>query len=139
MSPYELFDHTADLGMRVSAPDLGTLFRDAAAGLLAMIVEPATPPGAGAERIELRVEGTRTDWLLFDWLDELLFLFETRRLVLGDFEVRLDGAGLSASARGRPLDAQADRLLHEVKAITYHGLRVERTAEGWVAELIVDI
>jgi SHS2 domain-containing protein len=139
MSPYELFDHTADLGLRVSASDLETLLRDAAAGLFATIVEPATPPGADGERLELRVPGTRPDWLLFDWLNELLFTFETRRLVLGDFEVRVDPAGLSARALGRPLDPGRDRLLHEVKAITYHGLRVERTAVGWEAELIVDI
>jgi len=134
---WELFEHTADLGLRVTAPDLETLFCDAARGLFGAIVERI--PEQRGERIELRVAGRRHDWLLLDWLNELLFVFETRKLLLGDFEIALDVSGLRGSARGAKLDPARDRLLHEVKAITYHGLRVDRTADGWVAELIVDI
>ena len=36
---YEHFEHTADLGLRVRAPDLNALFADAAEGLTAAIVE----------------------------------------------------------------------------------------------------
>ncbi len=47
--------------------------------------------------------------------------------------------GLTGVAWGEPLDHTRHELAHEVKAITYHGLRVERTADGWLAEVIVDI
>jgi SHS2 domain-containing protein len=53
--------------------------------------------------------------------------------------VKLDDAGLSATARGEPWDPDRHELDHEVKAITYHGLKVEQEAGGWLAELIVDI
>ena len=139
VSPYELFEHTADLGLRVTARDLGLLFRDAAEGLFAMIVE-RIPKGDPAERLEFRVEGRRLDWLLFDWLNELLYVFESRRLVLSLFEVEVDEDGLSATARAYPFDPRRQRATHEVKAITYHRLRVERVDEGgWIAEVIVDI
>jgi SHS2 domain-containing protein len=138
MSPYELFDHTADLGLRATGRDLESLLCAAAEGLFAILVEPAVNESRG-ERLELpRIEGTRPDWLLFDWLSELLFVFESRRLLLSGFEVRLDARGLRAASRARPI-GERDRLLHEVKAITYHGLRVERTADGFEAEVIVDI
>ncbi len=134
---YEHFEHTADLGLRVTAPDLPRLFEDAAAGLFAMIVEPL--PRTGDWERALRVEGERYDYLLVDWLSELLYLFESERVVLGRFDVCLDGTTLAAKVGGEPLDATRGRLLHEVKAITYHGLTVERSGDGWLAEVIVDI
>jgi len=135
---FELFEHTADLGLRVRAPDLESLFRDAARGLFAIVVEPE-PHGEATGRRELVVEGDSHDLLLFDWLGELLFAFDTTGRLLGDFDVRIDERGLRASAAEFDPARGEYRWLHEVKAITYHGLRVERTGEIWVAEVIVDI
>ena len=134
---YELFDHTADLGLRVNAPDLDGLFRDAAAGLFAMIVEESDFGPVG--QLSFSIEGRRRDYLLFDWLNELLYVFETRGLLFDGFDVHVSDEGLEATARTRPLDLRRHRLLHEVKAITYHRLRVERSDGGWLAEVIVDI
>lgn len=134
---YEFFEHTADVGLRVRAPDLDGLFADAASGLFALVVEG--PLRLGPERRAFDVAGTRHDHLLFDWLNELLYVFDTERLLLGDFDVRVTDAGVHATARARALDSGRDRLVHEIKAITYHGLRVEQSADGWQAELIVDI
>jgi SHS2 domain-containing protein len=53
--------------------------------------------------------------------------------------VKFTDAGLSGSAWGEPLDRERHQLEHEVKAITYHALRVDKTADGWLAEVIVDI
>ncbi|HKQ60021.1 MAG TPA: archease [Candidatus Polarisedimenticolaceae bacterium] len=134
---FELVEHTADVGIRVTAGDLDTLFRDAAEGLLSLIVEP----GAGSPGAELRfdLEGNRLDHLLFDWLNELLYTCDVRRLVLENVEVKLAGTTLAGRARGRPIDPARDRLGREVKAITYHRLKVEPTETGWLAEFIVDI
>ena len=134
---YEHFEHTADLGLRVVAEDLDRLFEDAGRGLMAMIVEELLP-GEG-QPVEIHVPGRRHDWLLFDWLNELLYRFETQRQLLGDFKVSVGAEGLTAHAMAQPLDVDRHRLLHEVKAITYHHLSVEHTAAGWQAEVIVDI
>ncbi len=77
--------------------------------------------------------------LLFDWLSELLYIYETRHLLLAHFEVTVGEAGLAATARGEPIDHGRHQIDHEVKAITYHGLKLERQGEGWLAEVIVDI
>jgi SHS2 domain-containing protein len=135
---YEHFEHTADLGLRVRAPDLDTLFREAAEGLFAMIVEGLSPDPGDAER-EIEVRGGRLDHLLFDWLSELLYLFDVERLLLHDFEVEVGADGVRGRARAQRLDPSRHRLLHEVKAITYHGLSVVQDARGFSAELIVDI
>lgn len=136
--PYETFDHTADIGIRVRAAELNELFADAARGLFAAIVanlDDVLP----VQQISFRVSGDRLDDLLFDWLAELLYTFDTRRLVFSDFHAEVVNNGLTATARGEPMDRSRHEMDMEVKAITYHGLKVERQGDGWLAEFIVDI
>jgi SHS2 domain-containing protein len=135
---FELFEHTADLGLRVRAPDLESLFREAGEGFFSMIVEDWSAAQATRE-FGFELDAERHDDLLFDWLNELLYTFDTTRCLLGRFELHVTGTRLAARAWGAPLDLAVHRLLHEVKAITYHGLKVEPTDGGWLAEVIVDI
>lgn len=135
---YELFEHTADLGLRVHAATLAELFAQAGRGLCAMTVENVDDVAA-VEHRQLRIEGTQLDYLLFDWLNELLFVFETEELLLTEFDVTLTDAGLQADCRGEHPDRSRHHLTHEVKAITYHGLKLEQKPDGWWAEVIVDI
>jgi len=135
---FELFEHTADLGLRVHANSLQELFIDAARGLLVMhVANPNDVRPLESKTISLTADGPA--YLLFDWLSELLYAFETDKLLFSDFELKIDGNKLSAVCRGEPMDQTCHRMEHEVKAITYHGLRVEQTASGWEAEVIVDI
>jgi SHS2 domain-containing protein len=135
---YEHFEHTADLGLRIRAADLNGLFAEAATALFAAIVDgidtvrPDLP-------VEVCIEGTDLEYLLFDWLRELLYRFDAEHMVFSRFDVSVDGAGLAATAWGEPLDRARHVLSHEVKAITYHGLSVSEEGSEWVAEVIVDI
>jgi SHS2 domain-containing protein len=135
---HELFEHTADLGLRVKAPDLDTLFAEAGECLFSAIVED---PSAVRPAVEQTVEvsGADREYLLFDWLRELLYRFDAEHMVYRDFAVKVRPDGLTATVRGEPLDPARHQLSHEVKAITYHGLKVEQTPYGWLAEVIVDI
>lgn len=136
---YESFEHTADLGLRIRAADLPTLFIDAGRGLFSMIVADAEQSVRPKLEWECHLTGSRLDELLFDWLNELLYVFESERLLLSQFGVQIADGRLDAHCRGEPLDPSRHQLEHEVKAITYHGLRVEQTSDGWLAEVIVDI
>ena len=135
---YETFEHTADLGLRVRAATLDELFADAARGLFSMIV-PELDSVRPAESVNFQLAGQPSDLLLFDWLNELLYTYEVGHLLLAQFEVRVSETGLTATARGEPIDQTRHKLDHEVKAITYHGLKLERTNDSWLAEVIVDI
>jgi SHS2 domain-containing protein len=135
---YELFEHTADLGLRATAPDLDALFVEMARCLSAAILEDS-----GSVRpvndTAFEIAGTDREYLLFDWLKELLYRFDAEHQVFGRFEVTVRPDGLTATAWGEPLDPARHLLNHEVKAITYHELKVEPTDGGWAAEVIVDI
>lgn len=135
---YETFEHTADLGFRATAPDLDTLFAEMGHCLFASVIEN---PDAVRPTVEHAIEiaGADPEYLLFDWLRELLLRFDADHWLYADFAVRVGPDGLTATVRGEPLDPARHLLSHEVKAITYHGLTVEKTADGWRAEVIVDI
>ena len=135
---YETFEHTADLGLRVRAPELNQLFVEAAQALFSAIVDDLETIEP-RQRIDVSLHGDDAGYLLFDWLNELLYRFDTEHLLFGKFEVRIDNQNLRASAWGEPLYPGRHSLAHEVKAITYHGLLVEKEKDGWLAEVIVDI
>ena len=135
---FEIFDHTADVGLRIRARSLDEIFRDAAYGLFSLIIDN---PEIVQPEVERRVQlgSDSLDMLLFDWLDHLLYLFDGEHLVLAQFDVSIRDLELSAIVRGEPLNPARHALAHEVKAITYHGLFVQRVEEDWLAEVIVDI
>lgn len=136
--PYETFEHTADLGLRVWADDLNALFAEAARGLFSMIV-PAADSVQASQRTTITLAGDALEYLLFDWLNELLYIYDVRRLLLCEFDVAVGPQGVEATVAGEPIDPARHVLDHEVKAITYHGLQVEQQAGRWMAEVIVDI
>jgi len=135
---FETFDHTADLGLRIRAADLNTLFAESALALFSTFVEdlPSVKP---RDTLMIAIPGTQLDFLLFDWLRELLYRFDAEHRLFSKFEVFVDEYGLKATAWGEPLDRERHQLGHEVKAITYHELKVVPDGEGWLAEIIVDI
>jgi len=135
---YEIFEHTADVGLRARAADLEGLFEEAARALFSVIVADLQTVRP-VQQVPVLIEAANTDDLLFDWLAELLYTFETRGLLLAEFDVSVDEAGLRAIASGEPIDRDRHQLQTEVKAITYHQLKVERDQTGWLAEVIVDV
>ncbi len=136
---FETFDHTADLGLRIRAGDLNTLFAEAGLALGSILVEdPASVQPA--RRVAIDLPADEVEYLLFDWLRAILYHFEVDHLLVARCEVRVGpSAGLQAVLEGETFDPLRHELSHEVKAITYHDLRVEETEDGWLAEVIVDI
>ena len=135
---HELFEHTADLGLRARAPDLNALFAEAAACLFSAVLDNIGEIRPN-QAVDFAVTGTDRELLLHDWLRDLLREADERGMVFGRFEVTVTDAGLTGTAWGEPLDRDRHQLSREVKAITYHGLKVEQVEGGWLAEVIVDI
>lgn len=135
---FTLCEHTADLGIAVSAASLEMLMADAACGLFTIIAGDLVQvrPHAGES---FTIPGADPTWLLFDWMSELHAAFELRRMLFCRFDVTATAAGLQARAWGERYDPGRHTLAHEVKAITQHALDVRQTATGWEAFCVVDI
>lgn len=135
---HEIFDHTADLGVRIRAASLPAVFAEAGEALFAVIAGD-TRQVMPRDRVAFELSGSDPGWLLLDWLGELLAAFELRRLLLAQFVVALDMHGLRAAAHGERYDPIRHVLAHEVKAVTQHGFELRQTAAGWEATFVVDI
>ncbi len=137
---FEIIDHTADIGIRVRATDWHGLLQIAAWGMLACIGDLKRANGAAEERIAVRLEaGARTD-LLRDWLAEILYYIERRRwLVVAIPELRADERRVDAIVAFAAYDPESSVLRRELKAVTYHALRVEDSPGGLTGTVIFDI
>ncbi len=135
---FEVFDHTADIGLRVRAPDFAAVLAEAARGMFTLIAADLGPYRVTVED-DVVIAGRDRSFLLLDWLDDLLFRFETRRIVFVKFDVHVTDAGITARIGGEPVDPTRHRLGREVKAVTYHELDVRDTVDGVEATVIFDI
>lgn len=137
---HEFVEHTADLGIRAWAPTLAGAFEEAARGLFEYMVDLSRAEARDDAAVDVRAESPER--LLFTFLDELLFRHQTELLVFTEFavDVARDGDEWTARgvARGEPFDEARHGHIHEIKAMTYHDLRVR---EGPPAEafMLVDI
>jgi SHS2 domain-containing protein len=142
MDGYEIIEHTADLGIRGRGESLDTLFAAMARGLFAVIADPETVRLDAADterRRAIRLEADATADLLHDWLEELNALHQIHAELYGRFAVRVTDNRLTAVAEGEAIDPERHDLRVEVKAVTWHDLRVDRTAEGFEAFVLLDI
>jgi len=140
MGHCETFDHTADLGLRIRGADLDDLFQTAAAGLFDVIVANRDAV-RNVQYEQILLEAETTEELLIEWLNDLIYRFETEHWLYGTFDVTIDanGRALEAEIGGEPIDPARHVLDHEVKAVTHHGVSIVRDADGYLAELILDI
>ncbi|MEO8970872.1 MAG: archease [Ktedonobacteraceae bacterium] len=135
---YEVFEHTADIGLHAYGATLAELFVHAAQGMESLMVAPEQIR-AEVQR-EVVVEGHDEISLLIAWLNELIFLFDTEYLLFHDFTVdTISASRLKAQAIGEPYDAQRHDLSSAIKAVTWHEASVEQGDNGYKARIIFDI
>jgi len=138
MKRYEQFPHTADIGVRVFGASLKELFENAAFAMFDIIADIENMTGEVTETFDL--EAPDYEELLVSWLDELLYNFYTKQLIFNKFHIEtLEEGRLRATAVGRPIGANRNRLKTEIKAATYSGLKIKKTADGYSAEIIFDV
>jgi len=138
MRDFEIIEHTADAGIRAYGRSLCEVYANAARGLLDLMVR--TKDVHTREKIPVEVRGDDNVELLVAWLHEIIFRFETTGLVFGKAIVeKVEEGRLKGTLHGEPFDPARHVLRHEVKAVTYHGARVEKAPEGWTAEVILDL
>jgi SHS2 domain-containing protein len=135
--PFEVIDHTADIGIIARGDDPAALFRNAAAGMLSLITDvDALRPDIARE---IRLEAADRETLLVQWLNELLYIIYTEKLVLYKFDILIDGNRLAAKCAGQMLDMKGHRLMREIKAATYHDLEIANRDGEYSAKIIFDI
>ena len=138
MKSYEWIDHTADIGVRAFGKNLEELFKNAAVGMFELIADLENVTPQFEKRVTLKED--RVEDLYLSWHQELLFRSSVDHAIYKEFSFQsLTEKNLEATIRGELINFDKHQLKKEVKAVTYHELKVEKTREGWVGEVIFDI
>ena len=133
---------TADIAFEATGRDLPELFRAAADATTNVMIDniDAIQP---RETRQIELSNDKLDMLLFDLLQELIFLKDAKRLLLRLREVQItereENYFVKAIAEGEPLDAERHHQRADVKAVTLHDFSVERTEGMWKATVLLDI
>jgi SHS2 domain-containing protein len=138
MKPYELIDHTADMGIKAHGSSLSEAFANAGRGMFDIITDSSKIESKTEYDIHLSADSL--DQLLVDWLSELLFLQGAKNLVFGEFIVTIDEKRclLSAVVRGEEFKREKHNVGIEIKAVTYHLLKVHSVKPIFV-QVLFDI
>jgi len=138
MKYYELIDHTADLGIRVSGKNLSTLFSNAGHALFDLMADNSAL--VADRQKELRLRADDLDELMFLWIRTLLAEFVCESWMYMHFDVSItQQRSLWALLRGHKTVMPQHLLRNDLKAITYHELHVSMRDNVWTTQLIFDV
>ncbi len=136
---YEIIDdHTADIGFKIHADDLNLAFSKSALALTDIMVDISRIDSKKETKIEVSSEDLES--LMFDFLSELLYLFDTEGFIASEIkELKIKDYNLKSTLLGDKFDPKKHEGKTEIKAITYHQMKIEKKKEKWEIQVIVDI
>lgn len=136
--PFEILDHPADVGFVAYGRNFEELFENAA---LAMLTLACDLDAIGEKKSrDLTAAGADHESLLYAWLAEILAIADAEQLVFRRADVTaMDGGHVRGTLHGEPFDKTRHQAGTYIKAVTYHQLKVEKTADGWTARVYLDV
>jgi len=134
----ETFDHTADVGLDARGDSLGELLEALAEGLCDVVCPRRGVRGADACTVTATAEDVEA--LAVDFLSEVLWAVQTDHFAVASVRViAASETSVQAELTGEAYDPDRHEILTEVKAVTYHELRVAREGGGWTGRVILDL
>lgn len=137
LARWEHFEHGADIGVRGFGKTPGQAFEQCAVALSSVITNIESVNAL--ECLSVACQGDDIDFLLVDWLNELIYLMATRNMLFKSFAVEISNDGLNAKVCGEAVDITRHKPAVEIKGATLTELKVEQLNDVWLAQCIVDV
>jgi len=126
---YKILDHTADVMFEVYGKTLNELFKNAATAIFDTMVKRSTIKIKIKKEIEL--ESSNVEQLLFDFIEELIYIKDAEYLIFKDFKIKIKDNKLTAILEGDKINPKKQILLTDVKAITLHKFSLKKSKQGY--------
>ena len=140
MKEFEFIEHTADIGVRVFGATKEELFSNAASALFSLITDYHPKP---LKEKKIRLAADNLEDLFVAWLSELISQLFADRFLSSSYDISFEEGGgeisLNGVILGEPFDPFERKIKTEIKAATYHNLKIEKTEEGYATEVIFDV
>ena len=136
-SNWELYSHTADMGIRGFGDTMAQAFEAAAIAMVAVNVDPEKIEQK--QKIEVTCTEQDNELLFIAWLNRLIYEMATRKMLFSKFQVVIKNGELTGYAWGEKLDLKKHEPVIEIKGISYSDLKVTQENGKWIAQCIVDI
>ena len=133
---FEVINHTADVGIIAYGKTLSALLENAAFGMFSLI----TPLEKVSEKIliSVSIDAHDSEELLITFLNELLYYYSTKKVLFKRFDIsKLSETHLDANISGEQISAH--EIVHDIKAATYHDIKIEKTTASYKTRIIFDV
>lgn len=142
MGQFRFLEHTADVKIEAEGKTLEEAFEEAAKGLYELMTDTSKITPVVEKKIE--VEGSDLENLLYNWLEEFIYLTDSEQLVFSEFKVRKitreDGRyRLVATAKGEKFNPNKHESKTCVKAATYHEMEIDIKKDKARLVFVLDI
>ena len=135
---FRAIDHTADIGLLIKGKNKEELFAEAARGMFSIVAGGRINGKLKVKSLKLEVTGLTLEELLVSFLNELLYLAEKEKAIFNRFEVEIKKIKNRFYLQGR-IKENSQVPKREVKAATYHNLKVEKKDNFWQTTIIFDV
>ena len=135
---FEFLEHPSDIGILARGDSREAALIEASKGLISIIVDPSAV--RARESRDFYISGTDAASQVVNWLNEILFYFDTEGLMLAHFSIdSWTSNGIIGRAQGEQLDPARHELRTAVKAATYHQFQLQESGGQWELRVFVDV
>jgi SHS2 domain-containing protein len=135
---FELLEHSSDIGILARGADRAAALIAASHGLVSILADPT--PFRPREERHFKASGPDEEAQIVNWLNEILFFFDTDNLVFVEFKIdSWTTQEITGTAKGERLDLERHEFRTAVKAATYHQFESHAVPRGWELRVFVDV
>ena len=141
MNKFNIIDHTADAAIEVFGKNLSELFEHSASGMFSLITDLDSIKPEVKQTYSL--SNSNVEELLNNWLNELLYVFESEKIIFRDFKVEISKKEndyfLDGSASGEKYDTFRHTIFSDIKMVTFHQLEIKKINNNLTTKIIFDL
>ena len=136
---YRYIEHPSDVGFEAYGDTLEELFANAAIATYSFMTNVEEIEEEVEREVEIKSEDLYS--LMFDWLDEIIFIFESEELILKKFNIRLDPSNfiITGKCKGEKFDLSKHEVGIIIKAVTYNMMEIKKKNKSWKARVVLDV
>ncbi len=131
---------TADAAFDAFGKTIEEVFENCALATAGIMIDFKTLKTKITKKIIIVAENEEK--LLFNFLDQIIFLKDSEQLLFKKFKVKITNAKqfrLESDCIGDKINQETQKLGNDLKAVTYHNFKLEQTKQGWSARIVLDI